>query len=188
MSMFIQLFIAFLSIGVSAFGGGYAVMPLIQHYIVDEHAWITMIELADITSISQMTPGPILVNAATFVGIKVAGILGGVIATLGSVLPSFIFVIILGMIFERHGKLDFIQNIMKGLRPTIVGLIFLAAFTLMSSSLFNDALPWISNQVDIVASIAFIVVLFLSIKTKLDTVALVGIGAIIGLVMMFLPI
>jgi chromate transporter len=188
MNSILELFIAFLIIGISAFGGGYAVMPLIQHYIVDVHHWITMLELVDITSISQMTPGPIMINAATFVGIKVAGIFGGVVATFGSVLPSFILVVILAMIFERHGKLDFIQNIMKGLRPTIVGLIFLAAFTLVSASLFNDQLPWISNQIDWVAVIAFVGVLVLSIKTKLDTVALVGIGGLIGLILMFFPI
>jgi chromate transporter len=188
MNSILELFIAFLIIGISAFGGGYAVMPLIQHYIVDVHHWITMLELVDITSISQMTPGPIMINAATFVGIKVAGIFGGIVATFGSVLPSFILVVILAMIFERHGKLDFIQNIMKGLRPTIVGLIFLAAFTLVSASLFNDQLPWISNQIDWVAVIAFVGVLVLSIKTKLDTVALVGIGGLIGLILMFFPI
>jgi len=185
MSLLVELLITFMMIGISAFGGGYAVMPLIQHYIVDVHQWITMLELVDITSISQMTPGPIMINAATFVGIKVAGLVGGVIATFGSVFPSFVLVVILAMIFERHGKLDFIQNIMKGLRPTIVGLIYLAAFTLLSASLFNDALPWISNQIDWVSVSAFVVVLALSIKTKIDTVALVGIGGLIGLALMF---
>jgi len=188
MSLLFELFVTFLLIGLSAFGGGYAVMPLIQRYIVDNHGWISMIELADITSISQMTPGPIMINSATFVGIKVAGLLGGVIATLGSVIPSFILVLILAYVFERHGKLDFIQNIMKGLRPTIVGLIFLAAYNLIFSSLFNDVLPWVSNQLDIVATLSFGTVLLLSVKTKLDTVVLVGIGGIIGLVLMFLPL
>jgi len=188
MILYFDLFLTFLLIGVSAFGGGYAVMPLIQHYIVDTHHWITMLQLVDITSISQMTPGPIMINAATFVGIRVAGLFGGVIATFGSVFPSFILVVILAIIFERHGKLDFIQNIMKGLRPTVVGLIFLAAFTLISASLFRGTLPWISDQIDKVAMIAFVAVLGLSIKTKLDTVALVGIGGLIGLVLMFFPI
>lgn len=188
MSLLFELFVTFLLIGLSAFGGGYAVMPLIQRYIVDTHGWISMIELADITSISQMTPGPIMINSATFVGIKVSGLLGGVVATLGSVLPSFLLVLVLAYVFERHGKLDFIQNIMKGLRPTIVGLIFLAAYNLIFSSLFNDVLPWVSNQLDLVATLAFVVVIALSIKTKLDTVVLVGLGGVIGLVLMFLPI
>ena len=113
MNLLISLFITFMLIGVSAFGGGYAVMPLIQNYIVENQAWITMNELADITSISQMTPGPIFINAATFVGIKVAGHLGGLVATVGSVLPSFGLVLILGHLFAKHGDLYFIQNIMK---------------------------------------------------------------------------
>ena len=185
MSVIFELFITFMMIGISAFGGGYAVMPLIQHYIVDTHHWISMTELIDITAISQMTPGPIMINAATFVGIKVAGLFGGVVATFGSVLPSFVLVVILAMIFERHGKLDFIQNFMKGLRPTIIGLIYLAAFTLVSASLFNNQLPWVSNQIDWTAVIAFVIVLFLSIKTKLDTAWLVGIGGLVGLILMF---
>jgi chromate transporter len=131
----IDLFITFLIIGISAFGGGYAVMPLIQNYIVDSRHWITMNELADITSLSQMTPGPIMINAATFVGIKVGGNVGGLIATLGSVIPSFILVLILGYLFAKHGNLHFIQNIMKGLRPTIVGLIAVAALTLFITSI-----------------------------------------------------
>jgi chromate transport protein ChrA len=89
------------------------------------------------------------------------------------------------MIFERHGQLDSVQNIMKGLRPTIVGLIFLAAYSLISSSLFNDALPWISNQIDWVAIISFVMILGLSIKTKIDAALLVGLGGIIGFVLMF---
>lgn len=183
-----ELFVAFMMIGLSAFGGGYAVMPLIQHYIVDVHAWINLLELADITSISQMTPGPIMINAATFVGIKVAGLLGGLIATIGSVLPSFILVLILAAIFERHGKTDFIQNIMKGLRPTIVGLIFVASLTLFSASIFNGAWPWIVSSIDWVAALTFAVVLALSVKTKLDSALLIGLGGLIGFVLMFVKL
>lgn len=183
-----ELFVAFMMIGMSAFGGGYAVMPLIQHYIVDVHAWINLLELADITSISQMTPGPIMINAATFVGIKVAGLLGGLIATIGSVLPSFILVLILAAIFERHGKTDFIQNIMKGLRPTIVGLIFVASLTLLSASIFNGQMPWVISSIDWVSAITFLVVLALSIKTKLDSALLIGLGGVLGLLLMFVRI
>jgi len=81
MSLWLELLLTFMMIGISAFGGGYAVMPLIQKYVVDGTGWISLMELADITSISQMTPGPIMINAATFVGIKTAGLLGGLIAT-----------------------------------------------------------------------------------------------------------
>lgn len=182
----IELFITFLIIGISAFGGGYAVMPLIQNYIVDSRHWITMNELADITSLSQMTPGPIMINAATFVGIKVGGNIGGLIATLGSVLPSFILVLILGYLFAKHGNLHFIQNIMKGLRPTIVGLIAVAALTLFITSILilNPEGSFIG--VEMTALISFIVALFISIKTKFDTLVIVLVGAMIGAISYFI--
>lgn len=184
----IDLFITFLIIGISAFGGGYAVMPLIQNYIVDSRHWITMNELADITSLSQMTPGPIMINAATFVGIKVGGNIGGLIATLGSVLPSFILVLVLGYLFAKHGNLHFIQNIMKGLRPTIVGLIAVAALTLFITSIFilNPEGSFIG--VEMTALISFIVALFISIKTKFDTLVIVLVGAMIGAISYFIQL
>ena len=182
----IDLFITFLIIGISAFGGGYTVMPLIQNYIVDSRHWITMNELADIISLSQMTPGPIMINAATFVGIKVGGNIGGLIATLGSVLPSFILVLILGYLFAKHGNLHFIQNIMKGLRPTIVGLIAVAALTLFITSILilNPEGSFIG--VEMTALISFIVALFISIKTKFDTLVIVLVGAMIGAISYFI--
>lgn len=184
--IYFELFYTFLLIGLSAFGGGYAVMPLIQNFIVENKHWITLTELADITSLSQMTPGPIMINAATFVGIKVGGTLGGLIATLGSVLPSFILVIILGYLFAKHGNLHFIQNIMKGLRPTIVGLIGVAALTLFISSIFvyNGSGPMIG--VEMTALVSFILSMIISMKTKWDTVVVVSIGAVIGALLYFI--
>lgn len=184
--IYFELFYTFLLIGLSAFGGGYAVMPLIQSFIVEKQQWITLTELADITSLSQMTPGPIMINAATFVGIKVGGNLGGLIATIGSVLPSFILVLILGYLFAKHGNLHFIQNIMKGLRPTIVGLIWVAALSLIVSSilLFNSDSSFMG--IELTAGIAFIVSLFISMKTKWDTIVVVSIGAAIGVLFYFI--
>lgn len=182
----IDLFITFLIIGISAFGGGYAVMPLIQNYIVDSHHWITMNELADITSLSQMTPGPIMINAATFVGIKVGGNIGGLIATLGSVLPSFILVLVLGYLFAKHGNLHFIQNIMKGLRPTIVGLIAVAALTLFITSILISSPEGSIIGVEFTALVSFIVALIISMKTKYDTLVIVLVGAIIGAIAYFI--
>ena len=184
--IYLELFYTFILIGISAFGGGYAAMPLIQNYIVENKNWITISELADITSLSQMTPGPILVNAATFVGIKVGGNIGGLIATLGAVLPSFILVLILGYLFAKHGNLNFIQNIMKGLRPTIVGLIWVAALTLIITSiiLLNTEGKFIG--VEMTALVAFIVSMFISMKTKWDTLIIVSIGAVIGVLFYFI--
>ena len=93
--IYLQLFLSFLQIGLFSFGGGYAAMPLIQGQIVDAHGWLTMSEFTDLITISQMTPGPIAVNSATFVGINIAGIPGAIVATIGCILPSCIIVTLL---------------------------------------------------------------------------------------------
>ena len=86
--IYLQLFLSFLQIGLFSFGGGYAAMPLVQGQVVTAHGWLSMSEFTDLITISQMTPGPIAVNSATFVGIKIAGIPGALIATLGCILPA----------------------------------------------------------------------------------------------------
>ena len=88
--IYLQLFLSFLQIGLFSFGGGYAAMPLVQGQVVTAHGWLSMSEFTDLITISQMTPGPIAVNSATFVGIKIAGIPGALIATLGCILPSLL--------------------------------------------------------------------------------------------------
>ena len=94
--IYLQLFLSFFQIGLFSFGGGYAAMPLIQGQIVKIHGWMTMSEFTDLITISQMTPGPIAVNSATFVGLRVAGYVGAVVATLGCILPSCIIVTEIG--------------------------------------------------------------------------------------------
>lgn len=175
MSGLFELFKTFFLIGLSAFGGGYAVIPLIQHYIVESKGWISVNEMIDITSISQMTPGPIFINAATFVGIKVEGLWGGLIATLGSVLPGLFIVLVLAYLFNKYGNLRFIQNILQGLKPTVVGLIWLAALTLLINTLQTH-----QNTLNLTSLSAFIIATFLSLKTKIDTLGIVAFGGLIG--------
>ncbi len=182
-----ELFITFMTIGISAFGGGYAAMPLFQTYVVEQRGWLTISQLADITAISQMTPGPIILNCPTFVGVKMAGILGGIIATVSAVLPSFILVLILGYYFFKHSDLDFVQAILKGLRPAIVGLILIASLSLIKTSLFHGMWPIIDGySFNIVAIIAFIVALGISFKTKIDSLGIIMIGGLIGLASYFI--
>ena len=88
--IYIQLFLSFLQVGALSFGGGYAAMPLIQEQVVNLHSWLSMSEFTNLITIAEMTPGPIAVNSATFVGMQIAGILGAIIATLGCILPSCI--------------------------------------------------------------------------------------------------
>ena len=100
--IYLQLFWSFIQIGMFSFGGGYAAMPLIQGQVVTDHGWLTMSEFTDLITISQMTPGPIAVNSATFVGLKIAGIPGAVVATLGCILPSCIIVTVLAKLYLKR--------------------------------------------------------------------------------------
>ena len=105
----LQLFLAFLQIGAFSFGGGYAAMPLIEEQVISTYHWMTMADFSDLVTIAEMTPGPIAVNAATFVGNQAAGIPGALIATLGVILPSCIFVTVLAWVYKKYRKLSMVQ-------------------------------------------------------------------------------
>ena len=115
--IYLELFWSFFQIGLFSIGGGYAAMPLIQDQVVDIHPWLTMTQFADIMTIAEMTPGPIAINSATFVGIQVAGILGAMIATAGCIFPFCVIVMILAYIYYRFRGLNMVQGILAGLRP-----------------------------------------------------------------------
>ena len=134
--IFTELFWSFFQIGLFSIGGGYAAMPLIQHQVVDVHPWLTMSQFADIMTIAEMTPGPIAVNSATFVGIQVAGIPGAIIATLGCILPSCIIVMTLAYVYYRFRKLSMVQGVLAGLRPAVVAMIASAGISLFFLSFF----------------------------------------------------
>lgn len=175
MAILIKLYLIFLQIGALAFGGGYAVLPLIQRYIVEEEGWLSIAEMTDLVSLSQMTPGPIAINAATFVGTKVGSIAGAVIATLGVVTPQFIIMMILAYFIFRDKKILFIEKILKGLRPGIVGLIAIAAITMFTSSILPD------NQLSIIGVVTFIIGFSLKWFKNMDLMILIAIGAVVGL-------
>ena len=125
--IYLELLLAFMQIGLFSIGGGYAAMPLIQHQAIEVHSWLTMSEFADIMTISEMTPGPIAINSATFVGIQVAGIPGALAATIGCILPSCFIVTFLAFIYYKARGLSSIQGILKGIRPAVIAMIASAA-------------------------------------------------------------
>ena len=125
------LFAAFLQVGALSIGGGYAAMPLIKSLTVDANAWLTAAEFADLVTIAEMTPGPIALNAATFVGMRMAGLPGAIAATLGCVLPSMLIVSILSWLYARFKSGKAMQTILQTLRPVVVALIASAAVTLI---------------------------------------------------------
>ena len=138
MSLYLQLFLAFLHIGAFSFGGGYAAMPLIQAQVIDRYGWLTQQEFADLVTLAEMTPGPIAVNAATFVGNLTAGIPGALCATAGVILPSCLFVTLLAWLYARYRRLSLMQGILKSLRPAVVAMIFTAGLKILVPAIFED--------------------------------------------------
>lgn len=126
----VQLFTSFFKLGAFSFGGGYAMIPLIESEIIEKYGWLTTAEFVDIVAISEMTPGPIAINAATFLGYRVKGVLGSTVATLGVVLPSFFVMSLLMHILTKYENSKYIDWALKGIRPIVLGLIASAAVTI----------------------------------------------------------
>ena len=135
--MLIKLFISFLKIGLFSFGGGYAALPLIQQEVVVENGWLAVGEFNDLITISQMTPGPIALNSATFVGQRVAGFPGSLAATMGCILPSAIIVGSLSYFYKKYKDLDTMTEVLKFLRPAIVVMILIAGLDILQTALFE---------------------------------------------------
>ena len=134
----IELFLAFLQIGALSFGGGYAAIPLISRQAIETYGWMTVEDFSDLVTIAEMTPGPIAINAATFIGMRVSGIPGALIATLGVILPSCIIVSLLAYLYYRFRKLTLIQGMLKSLRPAVVSMILAAGLTILIPTFFGN--------------------------------------------------
>ncbi len=150
----LQLFVSFLKVGAFAFGGGYAMIPLISEEVVTYRGWLEMEEFIDVIAISQGTPGPIAINSATFVGFKVAGVIGSITATLGVVLPSFVIMMVLGRLFLRYKEVPVVKHMLSGIRPVVVALILAAAFSVLPNSI-TGIVPAIVAAVVIIAIVVF---------------------------------
>ena len=143
--IYLQLFWSFVQIGLFSVGGGYAAIALIQSQAVERYAWLTLAEFTDLVTISEMTPGPIAVNSATFVGTRVAGAAGAVAATLGCILPSCVIVTLLAYIYFRYRKLSLMRDLLNSLRPAVVALIGSAGLTILLTVLFPGGVRALSG-------------------------------------------
>ncbi len=179
--IYLKLFLNFLYIGALAFGGGYAVLPLISQQCVEKNQWLTMTEFSDLLTISQVTPGPIAINSASFVGIKTAGPLGAVLATLGFVLPPFIVVTILYFIYRKYRKLTFMQDILSGLKPGVVALIGLAAVDILIQALWGETALSL-NTLDLFSAVLALGVFFVLRKWKTGVIPTILACGVIGII------
>ena len=146
--IYLQLFLSYLKIGFFGFGGGYAMLSLIQNEIVEQRAWLTATQFADIVAVSQITPGPIAINSATYIGYEVGGVLGSVVATFAVCLPSLTLMLLLTRFFLRHRENRYIQTVVKSVSPIVVGMIASAALLMIfprsgKSENFTDVWSWL---------------------------------------------
>ena len=132
-----KLFISFLKIGAFSFGGGYAMLPLIKKEIIVVRGWLSVKEFIDILAVVEMTPGPIAINSATFLGYRVAGVLGSIVATMGVILPSFIIILIIAHFLEKFKESEYVDWGFKGIRPVVLGLIIAASLTVTKDAFID---------------------------------------------------
>ena len=179
--IYLELLWSFFQISLFSIGGGYAAMPLIQSQVVEQHGWLTMQQFIDIFTISQMTPGPIGINAATFVGTKVAGLPGAVCATVGFVFPSVIIVLILAHLFFKYGDIGPVRGILNGLRPAVVALICSAGLSFIFLALWNtETLPKDFTKIDLIGVIVLPISLW-CIRRKMSVIKLLCMSGVLGL-------
>ncbi len=184
--LFLQLFYTFFKIGLFGFGGGYAMLSMIQGEVVTRYGWLTPQEFTDIVAISQMTPGPIGINSATYVGYTTiaeqygasVGVLGSVVATFAVVLPSFILMLTISRFFLKYQKHAAVEAVFCGLRPAVVGLLAAAALVLMNKENFSS--PTDDTYSFIVSCLIFIAAFVGTRRFKVHPIKMIIVCGIVG--------
>ena len=190
--IYLYLFITFFEIGIFGFGGGYGMLSLIQTEVVVNHNWLTTAEFTNIVAISQMTPGPVGINSATYCGYVAAhnagfgggmAVLGSAIATFALVLPSLIMMILISKMFMKYMNHPVVTNIFLGLRPAVVGLLAAATLLLMTEDNFSTPQ---SNPWQFYISVALFVATFVGTKyIKVNPILMIGLATFAGLILLY---
>lgn len=174
--------------GLFSIGGGFAAMPLIQHQVVDLHHWLTLTEFTDLITISEMTPGPIAINSSTFVGTRIAGAGGAIVATLGCILPSCVIVSILAWAYFKYKNLKVIQGVLSGLRPAVVALISSAGLSILTLAVWGEqGFSLDISSINFISIFLFSIALFILRKWKPNPIfVMLGSGVIGGAIYLLL--
>ncbi|WP_066504013.1 chromate transporter [Abyssisolibacter fermentans] len=178
----LNLFFTFFKIGAFSFGGGYAMIPIIKDEIIS-HGWMTLVDFFNIISITEMTPGPIAINTATYAGNVVGGFFGGLISTIGVILPSFIIVIAITFSYEKFKENKYSNMIFYGVRAVVVGMIASAGLFIAKTTLLDTTKSAIS--INIHGIIIFIICLFLLMKYKLHPILIICLSAFMGIITLY---
>lgn len=175
MKVYWDLFVSWFKMGLFTFGGGYAMLPMIQKEVIEKHKWATEDEVMDYYALGQCTPGIIAVNTATFIGYKIKGVMGGIAATVGVVAPSIIIISLISSLITNFSELEIVQHALKGIQVAVCVLMFVAIEKLLKKGVQD--LPGI---------LIFIAALALSLFTDLSTVILVILAGVAGYVIFVL--
>ncbi|MBQ8225350.1 MAG: chromate transporter [Bacteroides sp.] len=180
--LYLQLFYTFFKIGLFGFGGGYAMLSMIQGEVVTRYGWLTAQEFTDIVAVSQMTPGPIGINCATYVGFTSTGsVFGSMLATFAVMLPSFILMLTISRFFLKYQKHPVVESVFRGLRPAVVGLLASAALVLMTKENFSS--PTEDAYSFTLSSIIFLVAFVGTRKYKVNPIAMILACGVAGLLL-----
>ena len=179
LKFFWTLFISTFTLSAFTFGGGYVIVPLMRKKFVETLGWIDEEEMLDLIAIAQSAPGPIAVNSASFVGIRMGGIPGTLVATFGCILPSLIIVLLLSYFFFKYRNLRMVQGIVKGLRPGVVALIAASGYGLMATALWGDG-PFRFAALDWFAVVLFAAALVVLRKWKPNPIYVMVACGVVG--------
>lgn len=181
MNQLCQLFISFFKVGLFSVGGGYAAIPLIQDQIVNVTQLMTMEEFTDLITIAEMTPGPISINSSTFVGTRLAGLMGAIICTLGCIIAPFIICLVMAHFYYKYRNFNGVQNVLGALRPATVALIGSVGASILMLALFQT--DWQSIQLADFRVIEFAIFglcLFLLRKYKMNAISIIFGSGVVG--------
>lgn len=177
-----ELFYTFFYIGIVTFGGGYAMLPLMQSVVL-KNEWLTQNQLVDFIAVSESTPGPFAVNMATYIGAEQAGVFGSLCATLGVTLPSFIIILIVAKIYEAFNRSKFVKGIMTGLKPAVIGLIASAVLGIAETVFFPDGLDFLNISIKeiLCSTVIFALMFYLIMKKKKHPILIIALSALLGI-------
>lgn len=180
--MYFKIFLSFVQIGLFSIGGGYAALPLIEQILVNQNHWITMGQFTDLITIASMTPGPIAINASTFVGTKLGGIPGAIVATIGCVTPSCIIVITLAHFYYKYKNLKSVKKVLETLRPVVVALIGTAGVSIMSVAFWGNKEIGKLKDINLTALGIFLFCYIIFKKRKMNPIGIIIISGLIGII------
>ena len=179
--IYLQLFQTFFIVGLFGFGGGYGATALMQDLIVTERGWLTMKEFADVITVSEMTPGPMGINIASFVGVRVAGIAGTAVSTMSYVLPSAVIVMVLARFYMKYRQLKMVQQVLKGLQPAVCALSISAAVRLAVNAVWAGNINF--DKTNWIAAAMCAVLLVMLRKKRIAPIPAIFASGVVGAVL-----